>query len=114
VLSAAASRLALWHSTGRRGQKLLPALIAAEIVSFSIAFGVGSGCFVHGHSADGVFGGSFRVFHGHVPFLICGVTLFHVTDHFFVLRNRALIATITVLVDINIALRAGAGRMSQL
>ena len=91
----------------------MPALIAAKIVRFSIAFGVRSGCFVHGHSADGVFGGSFRVFHGHDPFLIVGVTLFRVTDHFFFLSNRALIATITVLVDINFALRAGAGRMSQ-
>jgi hypothetical protein len=70
VLSTAASRLVVWLSTGGRGQKLLPAGFAAKVERLSIAFGMEGGCFVHGHSADGVFGSGFRFFHGHVPFLV--------------------------------------------
>src|SRR5664280_1523324 len=69
-LSTAASRLALRLSTGGRGQKLLPAVVAAKVERLSIAFGVESGCFIHGHSADGVFGHGFRFLHGHVSFLV--------------------------------------------
>ena len=70
VLSTAASRLFLRLGTGRRGQKLLPTLVATKVERLSIAFGVESGCFVHGHSADGVFGHRFRFFHGHAPLLV--------------------------------------------
>jgi hypothetical protein len=58
-LSTTASRLALRFGTGGRGQKLLPTLVAAKVERLSIAFGVESGRFVHGHSADGVFGHGF-------------------------------------------------------
>jgi hypothetical protein len=75
MLSTAASRLVLRLSTGGRGQKLLPTVVAAKVDRLSIAFGVESGCFVHSHSADGVFGHGFRFFHGHVPFLVV-VTVF--------------------------------------
>jgi hypothetical protein len=70
LLSTAASRFTLQLVTGGRGQKLLPAVVAAKVERFSIAFGVESGGFVHGHSADGVFGHRFRFFHGHVSFLV--------------------------------------------
>jgi hypothetical protein len=70
VLSTAASRLVVWLSTSRRGQKLLPAVVAAKVESLPTAFGMEGGCFVHVHSADGVFGHGFRFFHGHVPFLV--------------------------------------------
>jgi hypothetical protein len=30
---------------------------------------VKSGCFVHCHSADEIFGQRFRLFHGHAPFM---------------------------------------------
>jgi hypothetical protein len=76
MLSTAASRLSVRLSTGGCGQKLLPTLVAAKVERPSIAFGVESGCFVHGHSADGVFGHGFRFFHGHVPFLVDVVTVF--------------------------------------
>jgi hypothetical protein len=76
VLSTAASRLGRLLSTGGRGQKLLPAVVAAKVESLSIAFGVESGCFVHGHSADGVFGHGFRFFYGHFSFLVVVVTVF--------------------------------------
>jgi hypothetical protein len=69
-LSTATSRLALRLSTGGRGQKLLPTVVAAKVEGLSIAFGVENGCFVQGHSADGVFSHGFRFFHGHVPFLV--------------------------------------------
>jgi hypothetical protein len=75
-LSTAASKLTLGLSTGGRGQKLLPTVFAAKVERLSIAFGVESGCFVHGHSADRVFGDGFRFFHGHVPFLVVIVTVF--------------------------------------
>jgi hypothetical protein len=45
-------------------------MVAAKVERLSIAFGVESGCLVHGHSADGVFGHGLRFFHGHVPFLV--------------------------------------------
>jgi hypothetical protein len=69
-LSTAASRLALRLGTGGRGQKLLPTVIAAKIEPLSIAFGVESGCFFHGHSGDGVFGHGCRFFQGD-PCLLC-------------------------------------------
>jgi hypothetical protein len=70
-VSTAASRLIVRLGTGERGQKLLPTVVAAEVERLSIAFGVESGCFVHGHSADGVFGHGFRVFHSDFPYLGC-------------------------------------------
>jgi hypothetical protein len=76
ILSTAASRLALRLGAGGRGQKLLPAVLAAKVECFSIAFGVESGGFIHGHSADGVFGHGFRFIHGHVSFLVVVVTVF--------------------------------------
>jgi hypothetical protein len=39
-------------------------VVTAKIERLSIAFGVESGRFVHGHSADGVFGHGSRFFHG--------------------------------------------------
>ena len=42
--------------SGRRRQELLPTVVAAKIRHLSSAFCVESGCFVHCHSADGVFG----------------------------------------------------------
>jgi hypothetical protein len=66
--STAASRLVLRLGTGGRGQKRLPTVVAAKVERLSITFGVESGCFVHGHSADGIFGCGFRFFHGRVPF----------------------------------------------
>ena len=75
-LSTAASRLVLWLGTGGRGQKLLPAMVAAKVERLSIAFGVESGGFVHVHSADGIFGRGFRFVHGHVPFLVVVVQIF--------------------------------------
>jgi hypothetical protein len=68
ALSTAASRLLLRLGTGGRGQKLLPAVVAAKVKRLAIAFGLESGCFVHGHSADGVFGFGFRFVHGQISF----------------------------------------------
>ena len=76
VLSTAASRLVGWLSTSGRGQKLLPAVVAAKVERLPTAFGMEGSCFVHVHSADGVFGRGFRFFHGHVPFLVVVVTVF--------------------------------------
>jgi hypothetical protein len=76
VLSTATFRLALRLGTGGRGQKLLPAAVAAKVVRLAIAFGVESGGFIHGHSADGVFGHGFRFIHGHASFLVVVVTVF--------------------------------------
>jgi hypothetical protein len=59
MLSTAASSLSLKRRTGLRGQKLLPAVIAAEVERLSIAFDVESGCFIHGHPANRVFGHGF-------------------------------------------------------
>ena len=70
VLSTAASRLALRLGTGGRGQELLSALVAAKKERLSTAFDMESGGFVHGHSADRVFGHGFRFFHGHISFLV--------------------------------------------
>jgi hypothetical protein len=75
LLPTAVSRLAFRLGTGGRGQELLPAGLAAKVERLSIAFGVESGGFVHGHSADGVFGHGFRFIHGHVSFLVV-VTVF--------------------------------------
>jgi hypothetical protein len=66
-LFTAAARLILRLCTGGRGQKLLPTVVAAKVERLSLAFSVKSGCFIHGHSANGVFGHGFRVFHGPVP-----------------------------------------------
>jgi hypothetical protein len=76
LLSTAASRLVLRLRTGRRGQKLLPAVVAAKVERLSLAFGVESGRFVHGHSADGIFGHGFRFVHSHVSFFVVVVTIF--------------------------------------
>jgi len=61
MLPAAAARLTLRLGTGRRGQKLLPTVVAAKVECLSIAFGVECGGFVHGHAADGIdcFGSGF-------------------------------------------------------
>jgi hypothetical protein len=75
LLPTAASSLILRLSTGGRGQELLPTVVAAKVERLSIAFGVESGCFVHGHAADGVFGLGFRLFHGHTPFLVVAHSL---------------------------------------
>jgi hypothetical protein len=48
----------------------LPAVVAAKVERFPIAFSVECGGFVHDHSADGVFGHRFRFLHGHVSFLV--------------------------------------------
>jgi len=110
--------------TGGRGQKLLPAVVAAEVERLAIAFGVECGGFVHGHSADRVFGHGFRFVHDQVPFVVGVVCLFIPVlrcfllnrdlvpvllrpGHFLSLRSRALMATITVLADISTAPRAG-------
>ena len=70
ALSAAALRLVRRLSTGGRGQKFFPTVVATKIERLSIEFGVECGCFVDGHSADGIFGHRFRFFHGHVSFLV--------------------------------------------
>ena len=49
-------------------------MVAAKVKLLSITFGGESGCFVHSHSADGVFGHGFRFFHGHVPFFVVVTT----------------------------------------
>jgi hypothetical protein len=69
-LSTAASRLLFRLSTSAGRQKLLPTMVTAKVERLSIAFGAKSGCFIHGHSADAVFGHGCRFFHGHVSFLI--------------------------------------------
>jgi len=56
LFPTAAARLGLRLSAGGCGQKLLPTVVTAKIRRLSIAFGVKSGCFIHAHSADGVFG----------------------------------------------------------
>jgi hypothetical protein len=76
VLSTAASRLVVGLGASGRGQKLLPALVAAKVERLPAAFGMEGGRFVHVHSADGVFGRGFRFFHGHVPFMVVVVTVF--------------------------------------
>ena len=54
VSSTAATSLSRGLSTGGGGQKLLPTAVAAKVVRLAIAFGVQSGGFVHGHSANRV------------------------------------------------------------
>jgi len=75
MLSTAASRLVLRLGAGGGGQKLLPAVVATKVERLAIALSVESGCFVHGHSADRVFGYGFRVFHGHVSLLVVVIAL---------------------------------------
>jgi hypothetical protein len=79
ALSTTATRGSLGLRPGGRGQKLLPTVVAAKVERLSTAFGVESGCFVHGHSADGVLGHGFRFFHGHVSCLIA--QRLHVDGH---------------------------------
>src|SRR5271170_1305849 len=55
-LSTATARLAVCLGAGGRGQKLLSAAVGAKVVRLAIALTVDGGRFVHGHSADGVFG----------------------------------------------------------
>src|ERR1019366_1583533 len=74
LLSTAASRFSLRLGTGGRGQKLLPTMVAAKVERLSIAFGAESGCFVYGHSTDGIFSYGFRFFHERVSFLVVVVT----------------------------------------
>jgi hypothetical protein len=74
-LSAAASRFPLRLGTGGRGQKRLPAAVAAKVEGLSVAFGVESGGFVHGHSTGGVSGRGCRFFHGRVPFYVVVIVL---------------------------------------
>jgi hypothetical protein len=76
LLSTTASGFSLRPGTGGRGQELFQAVAAAKVERLSIAFSVQGGGFVHGHSADGVFGHGFRFFHGHVSFSVNGVTVF--------------------------------------
>jgi hypothetical protein len=59
LLAAATTRLDRLLTTGRRGQKLSPTVVAAKVELLTITFGAKSGCFVYGHSADGVFGNGF-------------------------------------------------------
>jgi hypothetical protein len=75
MLPTTAARLTLGLSTGGRGQKLLPTVVAAKVERLSSAFGVESRGFVHGHSADGVFGHGFRFFHCFVSFLVVVIAL---------------------------------------
>jgi hypothetical protein len=74
-LSATAARLCFRLRSIRRGQELLPAVVAAKVERFSIALGVERGGFIHGHSADRIFGHSFRFFHGFVSFLVVVIKL---------------------------------------
>ena len=77
MLPTTAARLFLGVCAGGRGQKLLPTVVAAKVKRLSIAFGVESRGFVHGHSADGVFGHGFCFFLGRCHCtLIFAVTLF--------------------------------------
>ena len=69
MLPTAASRLGFRLGIGGRGQKLLPAAIAAKVEGLSIAFGVDGGGGIHGHSADGVDSFGFRRIHDAVSFL---------------------------------------------
>jgi hypothetical protein len=75
-LLSAAARLALRLRTGGGGQEFLPTVVTAKVERLSIAFGVESGCFAHGHAADGVFGLGFRFIHGHIPLLRVVDTVF--------------------------------------
>jgi len=68
LTSTAAARLTFRLGTVGRGQKLLPAVVAAEVVHLSTALGVERGGFVHGHAADGVDGFGFGWFRGHISF----------------------------------------------
>ena len=81
VLSTAASRPFLRLGTGRRVQKLSSTLLAAKVELLSISFGVESGCFVHGHSTDGVFGYRFGFFHGRAPLLVILSLCFDLVFH---------------------------------
>ena len=79
ALSTTATRGSLGLRPGGRGQKLLPTVVAAKVERFPIAFGVESGCFVHGHSADGILGHGLRFFRGHVSCLVA--QRLHVDGH---------------------------------
>ena len=56
MLSTATARVALRLDMGGNGEEFLPAMVAAKIERPAIALSVQSGCLVHGHAADGVFG----------------------------------------------------------
>ena len=83
-LAAAATRLGFWLGPGRCRKKLLLAVGAAKVKRFSVAVSVERTCSVHGHAADGVFGGVCRLRRGHIVFN------FHVT----VVRVRGFAANI--------------------
>jgi hypothetical protein len=70
--AAAATGLVVRLGNVGRGQEFFPALLAAKVGGFSIAFGVEGGGGIHGHSADGVFGFGFRRIHDDVSFLVDG------------------------------------------
>ena len=70
-LAAAGSRLAGGLGTRGCGEELLFAAFAAEVGGLSITFGMKGFGRVYGHPADGVFGHSFGLAHGHVPLLGC-------------------------------------------
>ncbi len=99
-------------------------MVTAEVDCLTMLFGVDRVCFVHGHSTDRVLGRNFRFLHGHEPQLVLLLSLergLHSTvsqsefvvpilyqnNHFLSFKSRALMATITVLADINTAPRAG-------
>ena len=56
MLSTAAARGALRLDISRGSEKFLATMVAAKIERLAIALSVQSGCLVHGHAADGVFG----------------------------------------------------------
>ena len=55
ILSTATTGLVVRLATVGRRQEFFPAVLAAKVEGFSIAFGAESGGFVHGQSSDGVF-----------------------------------------------------------
>jgi hypothetical protein len=74
-LSTATARLAVSLGARGLGQKLLSAAVGAKVVRLAIALSVDGGCFVHGHSADGIFNHGCRLVHGSVPFAVVFVTV---------------------------------------
>lgn len=69
ILAATRSPLRLGLCLRRCGQKLLPTVVAAEIECLASAFGMQSCGLIYGHSANGVLGDCFRIFHSSVTFL---------------------------------------------
>jgi hypothetical protein len=68
--TAAATGLVVRLGLVRRRQEFIPAVLAAKVEGFSIAFGVKGGGGIHGHSADEVFGFGFRRIHDAVSFVL--------------------------------------------